>query len=284
VGIEDNQRKIHRFLCKHFKSQKSFTRSELFEGTTYKKASQNTYWSKQISQLVKEDTKGKYKVGRRFGLFQNWKKFQKGIVSQTLEVDAKWKHESFKAVLNFEFFLPLAHEVLLRKLLDDIFYRDSLRILFETIDRNELKKRFAARKGETYPKYLQRLSKWVSKKFGGYSITHVSGRFRAQDLMTREKAARSTASGDPYLIDETSAVVRFIVTCDEGVQDSWESSDIQISEETLREALNIRWFFYELFVKSMLEVVRDEQQLWMVESGVFRRLHVWSTGTPVHSI
>lgn len=276
MGNDDNQKKIHRFLCEHYRSQKAFTKAELFANTTWRKKSQDTYWPKQIAQLVKEESQGTFKVGRRFGLYRTWDKFRSDIVTQNRDADTKWELKSFNAVLNFEFFLPLAHEVVLRKLLDDIFYQDSLENLFGTIDGQELKKHFPPNADEAEATYFKRLSMWISRKFGGYSISHVNGRFRAQDLVSREDAAKLTTDGDPYLIDETTAVVRFIIPCGEGIQDKWDEDESDLSAKVRNEALNIRWFFHELFVKSMLEAVRGEQQIWMLESGLFRRLHIWS--------
>jgi hypothetical protein len=270
MGNVENQKIVHKFLCEHLKSQLGFTKADLFKGTTWGQASQDTYWSKQFSQFVKKESKGTYKVNRRFGLYLSWDKFQKDIVTQNRDADTSWKLESFKAVLNFEFFMPLAHEVLLRKLLDDIFYHDSLQILFGTIDESGLKKRFPCKSGESPEAYKQRLSTWVSEKFGGYSISHVSGRFRAQE------AAKFMTAGDSYLIDETTAVVRFIIPCGEGVPDEWDDDERPLPKNVLSEAADIRWFFHELFVKSMLDAVRGEKQIWMLESGLFRRLHIWS--------
>ena len=61
-----------------------------------------------------------------------------------------------------------------------------------------------------------------------------------------------------YLIDETTAVTRFIFPC-----------------ESPPEVNNVRWFFDRLFVRSIIEVVNGEDEIWMVESGLRNRLHIW---------
>ena len=71
-------------------------------------------------------------------------------------------------------------------------------------------------------------------------------------------AAKLEERGGRYLIDETTAIVRFIFPCDG-------------DEET------IRWFFNTLFVESIIQVVAGEEQIWMVESGMENRLHIWRT-------
>jgi hypothetical protein len=60
-----------------------------------------------------------------------------------------------------------------------------------------------------------------------------------------------------YLIDETTAITRFIFPC--------KDKD---------EAATVRWFFFELFVESVIQVT-GESQVWMTESGLETRLHTW---------
>ncbi|HEY5164234.1 MAG TPA: hypothetical protein VII81_14590, partial [Terriglobales bacterium] len=60
-----------------------------------------------------------------------------------------------------------------------------------------------------------------------------------------------------YIVDETTAVTRFIFPC---------------TDEA--EADRIRWFFNVLFARSILELV-GEDEVWMIESGMQSRLYVW---------
>jgi len=57
----------------------------------------------------------------------------------------------------------------------------------------------------------------------------VNGRFRIQDLVSRVEAANSEAGGKPYLIDETTAIVRFIFPCGkvEGLIAKWRSEGLK---------------------------------------------------------
>ena len=41
------------------------------------------------------------------------------------------------------------------------------------------------------------------------------------------------------------------------------------------EADAVRWFFYLLFVQSIVQVVNGEDEIWMVESGMKSKLHIW---------
>jgi hypothetical protein len=37
----------------------------------------------------------------------------------------------------------------------------------------------------------------------------------------------------------------------------------------------VRWLFKALFVRSILQVVNGEAEIWMIESGLRNRLHIW---------
>ncbi len=41
------------------------------------------------------------------------------------------------------------------------------------------------------------------------------------------------------------------------------------------EVRRIRWFFGALFVSTITELVNAEDQIWLLETGVYNKLHVW---------
>jgi hypothetical protein len=43
-----------------------------------------------------------------------------------------------------------------------------------------------------------------------------------------------------------------------------------------RELERIRYLFGALFVRSASEVVKGEEQIWMIELGPENRVHIWS--------
>ena len=55
--------------------------------------------------------------------------------------------------------------------------------------------------------------------------------------------------------------------------------DLPTPEEGLAEAKDeaarIRWFFYILFVQSIVEIVNGEDEIWLLESGFKNKLHIW---------
>jgi hypothetical protein len=117
---------------------------------------------------------------------------------------------------------------------------------------------------------------FISDKFVGYSVNHVNGRYKATEIKTMQEAFRGgAASAERYLVDETTAVVRFIFPCKAETE---EQENALLAAETPtaeQEAKLIRWFFRQLFVQSILEVVNAEDEIWLLETGMQNCLHIW---------
>jgi hypothetical protein len=184
--------------------------------------------------------------------------------------------------LSSNFSCPLTNETHLRNALDALFYKDTILARLRAIDLKKLHNQFPAQDGEATEGYLDRLCEWIAKRFQGYSITTVGGRFRALKLMSMTQAATVEENGDRYLIDETTAIVRFIFPCGQPRRISPATAqDFDIPEPAtndptgVAEANEIRWFFNALFVQSIIQVVNGEAEIWMVESGMRNRLHIW---------
>jgi hypothetical protein len=75
--------------------------------------------------------------------------------------------------------------------------------------------------------------------------------------------------------------VKFIFPCGEpkDVPLYSETAEPEAPEEAApaggKEARRVDWLFHELFVKSVVQVVNGEAEIWMVESGLRNRLHTW---------
>jgi len=111
----------------------------------------------------------------------------------------------------------------------------------------------------------------------------VSGRFRVDELKTILEAYKAIKEKGQYLADETTAIVRFIFPCGDfqsnkflSVEDYFEELALDKEDKKTREEASlIRWLFYELFVRSIVEVVDGEDEIWMLESGIRNKLHIW---------
>ena len=253
------QREAFNFLLEKFKSHASFTKEEFQKATGWSKAATfDTYWSKQYKTLVVPLKGDRYRISEVFTRFNTWAKFRTHV-TQNRQVSADYKPSVYKSVVLFEFFMPLTNEGYLRTSLDALFYKNSIIARLKSTDITELRSVFPAQPDEAREAYYERLCEWISANFGGYSISHVSGRFRADEL----KSAQDALKADRYFVDETTAVVRFIFPCRE------------IKIEVTQQADRIRFFFFLLFVQNIVEIVNGEDEIWLLESGLQSRLHIW---------
>jgi hypothetical protein len=225
---------------------------------------------------------GSYRVREVFRRFTTWERFQ-AHVTQTRHVAADYTASTFDTVLLFEFFMPLTNEGYLRTALDALFYKDSIMARLKSAGAEKVKAHFPIKEGEVETAYLERVCVWISCKFVGYSISHVNGRYRAGELKSMQGAheAVSKVSGR-YLVDETTAIVRFIFPCGKPTENKFLSTGDYFEKlpgdgeaETEDEAARIRWFFYILFVQSIVEIVNGEDEIWLLESGFKNKLHIW---------
>jgi len=77
-------------------------------------------------------------------------------------------------------------------------------------------------------------------------------------MQTMVDAAGIQERGGRYLIDETTAITRFIFAC----------TDEQHAKQ-------VSWFFHQLFVQSVIQIA-GEAEIWMIESGIGNpQLHIW---------
>lgn len=262
-----DQRAAFEFLREKYRSQDAFTKEDLQKQTSWDWKSVSTYWSKHFEPFAKPvppilkgaaQKEQRFRVTRSFLPFGTWVKFRRHV-SQKRRITFEYQHDIYDTVLLFDFLLPLTNETVLRLSLDSLFYRDTLQKQLLAIGIFTLRQHFAGSDGADDDAYLQELLLWIARRFGGYSISHVNGRFKAEEgVLTMQEATALQERAGRYLIDETTAITRFIFRC-----------------KDKEEAETVRWFFFELFVESVIQVT-GEAEVWMIESGLQTRLHTWS--------
>jgi hypothetical protein len=264
MGKYDTQRAAHAFLLEHFLAGQTFTLDEFRRATGWDKAGTlNTYLRKQYRGLIENieggpliSETGRYRVTESFRDLVEWRNFRQHVTQVRVVLK---DHDRIRSkVLIFEFLMPLTHETELRTTLDNLFYEDTLLRKLRAIPEEDLGSRFPRSANQTDGDYLNQIMDFVGTHFVGYSISHVDGRFRAVGILPYDKVAALLKTERRYLIDETTAVTRFIFpyTTDE-------------------EFDQLRFLFHELFVKSMILLAKGEQQVWMLESGPEQRVHIW---------
>ena len=263
MGSDIPQRKALKFLRERLHSQEPFTKGELADATGWHKPGTfNTYWSKQLKPFVVAIDGDMFRVSEGFRPFMTWKKFQRHV-SQNRLVAADYTKREFEHPVIFEFFMPLTNEAALRTTLDALFFRENIEAKLRAIGVGELARQLARLAGEGDEVYLERAASWVADHFCGYSIYHVDGRFRAWKLATHDEAMERERQGHRYLVDETTAVARFIFPC-----------------ANEKEAQLVRYFFDALFARSIIQLINAEDEIWMLESGDQCRVHIWRVDGP----
>lgn len=172
------------------------------------------------------------------------------LFRQKNQVFSYYKLNEFFEVKIFDFFLPLTNENLLHQNLDELFFKDTLNRRLRAIELDELLPIFPRNTGEDLEEYFSKLTDLASDLFWGYSISHVSGRYRTRaEILTRREAADLQGKG--YLVDETTAIVKFIFPHEEGKSEHYDKLDK---------------LFKILFVKAITESTPDEDEVWLLES------------------
>ena len=264
---EAAQKKVHEFLRDRWLSQESFTKKDLKDYSEWSDSSFNTYFSKQLNGLLRNVGTDRYQVRHLFRRFIQWKDFKWGVVSQKRNYGRIYSQSHHGCVVNFEFFMPLRNEEWLRSALDGLFYSEHLLNRLRAIPTGKVEKHFPKNSSVSSEAYERNVTEWISDRFIGYSILHVSGRFRAQKLKTKAEAAQvELKDGLRYLVDETTAVVRFIIPCGNPNGDR---------DVAAKEAEVVRWVFDQFFVQTMLEFTDGEDEVWLMESGYRNELHIF---------
>jgi hypothetical protein len=266
----DNQERAYSFLKDRFETQSRFTKTEFKVATGFSDGAFGAYLSKQFQGLLLPAGEGYYRVSGIFRLFKSWQEFRDKVVSQKRNFGRRYQHIPCSEVIIFEFYLPLRNEEFLKEALDALFYRDSILLRLRGVDIEDVRGNcpFGTL---TNSELLREVCDFCSAKFGGYSISHVSGRFRAGPLRSRNDVFNASVSApERYIVDETTAVVKFIIPCNE---------NRQFGSSSLHESDIIRWLFEKLFISSIQEVVNAEDEIWVLESGLRNQLHIWRAKT-----
>jgi hypothetical protein len=280
---KDPQERAFHFLLEKYNSQDVFTKGEFQAATGWSNVSFETYLSKQFKPLL-ITVGAKFRVHGVFGRYTDWNKFRENVVTQNRKLQKPYTTSRYENVMVFDFFMPLRNEEYLRTALDSLFFKDSVLFRLKALDESGMAGYFQKKPGEIRDDYFARICEWISDKFVGYSVHHVDGRFRVGELKTRDAVYdKATKSFHRYLVDETTAVVRFIIPCTPSIAtetcESGQQAGLLLTEKTRTETEEnrIRWFFTNLFVERICEVVGGEDEIWLLESGMRNQLHIWRT-------
>jgi hypothetical protein len=266
VGLTEAQRAAYRFLRQKASDGTMFTAADLERVAGWKRSAFDTYKAKHLRDYI--SGRGTFTVHAKFRRVTETEFAE--IVGQSRTSVARFQHVVVHTAVRYEFLLPLTNERRLREALDELFYRETLEWRAREIGRQELSQIISAHSGETDDAYYRRVAERVGALLGGYSIGHVDGRFRASPLLTYEEAARVLADRGRYLVDETTAVVRFIMPIAESRQVQGSTFDVGASPPSgdISEHVDVaRRLFIAFFVESVILRIHGEDEIWFLESG-----------------
>ncbi|HKP54154.1 MAG TPA: hypothetical protein VJ183_16065 [Chloroflexia bacterium] len=268
-------RRAFDFLVEHAQNNQLFSLADLSDASGWTLDYTHTNYGKRLSELVRQED-GQFRA-RPEVLRVQYEEFA-DLFGQKRRLFTDYEPKGTPNVLVYEFFMPLTHEARLRQALDNLFYRDPLEQRIREIGLKGI------RQGLYLPDILpdaevrEYVTKFIEKTIFGYSLSLVSGRFRKGPLATRNKVASRKLSDEPYLVDETTAVVRFIlpVEADEiPLQRSFLEPAPSLMDAEGR-AKQIRWLFLSFFAEAVTRVVNKEDEIWLLETGMANaRLYRW---------
>ena len=272
---DEGAKRAFDFLSKHAKSGKSFTLSDLITASGWKPGNTKTNLSKRLSELVT------FKDGVYYAspeIFRVRLDDFKDLFRQKHRLFTDYLVKVSQDVLVYEFFMPLAREDRLRDALDNLFYRDAIEQRISEIGLGKIRDSLKLPDSSSDDDVKQFVLQFIDNIIGGYSLHLVSGRFRAGSLVTREDVVARPYSQGPYLVDETTAVVRFILPV---ITDQDATSQMSLFEPAKNAATaderaeQMRWLFLNFFAEAVTRVVRNEDEIWLLESGIKSALYRW---------
>jgi hypothetical protein len=253
---EDNINRAFEFLSEHAQSGETFKLDDLVKATGWTVSTAKIYLGKKFSDLIKRKN-DVYSVNPEI-LRVRLEDF-KDLHRQKQRLFTDYVLEAPQRVLVYEFFMPLSREDRLREALDNLFYRDTVEQRIKEIGipniRNALKPLNLIADEEV----VQFVIQFMDNTIGGYSLLLVNGRFRAKPLTTRSEVANKPFSQGPYLVDETTAVVRFILPVSVDQEPPSQMSLFEPAKETYSSddrVEQMRWLFLNFFAEAVTRVVK----------------------------
>jgi len=268
---DDKTRASFDYLKNMAESQGQFSVEDLVQHSGWSKSVAEIYLQKKFSGIVKK-AGNKYQVDRKI-LGVPYDRYAT-LFKQKQKLFVEYSEDKNPNVTIYEFFLPLTLEHVLKQALDELFYKDTVKNRLKLIGIEDVSKIFGRHLGDDDDKFLDYVCEFVGNKFVGYSISHVNGRFRAGDLLDKEEAAKNEKDGQSYIIDETTAVARFIIPHDSVKTVDSIQPELHIGEScTLDESEQTEWLFRNLFVEAVLQATTDQDEIWVLESGKNQKLY-----------
>ncbi len=263
------------FLLKQAQGRKTFSVEDLSAESGWSIAETKELFTNRLSDLVHE--KGDKYFAKPEILRVRLDDF-KELLHQKKRLFTDYALEVSPSILIYEFFMPLSREDRLREALDNLFYKDTIEQRIQEIGFSRIRDGLKLPSDHSEEKIRQLVFDFMESTIGGYSVYLVNGRYRADELASREDVGNRSPAYGPYIVDETTAIVRFIlpVETDAG---KFEYGKIiepaSIATDTKKRADQLRWLFLNFFAEALIRVVQKEDEIWLLESGMRSAFYRW---------
>ena len=202
----------------------------------------------------------------------------KELLYQKKRLFTDYTLEVSPSILIYEFFMPLSREDRLREALDNLFYRDAIEQRILEIGLQRIRDGLKLPPEYSGDKIHEFVFDFIESTIGGYSIYLVNGRYRADALASRQEAVSRPFAYGPYIVDETTAIVRFIlpVETDAGKFEYGKILEPASTSINPKERADIvSWLFLNFFAEAIIRVVKTEDEIWLLESGMRSAFYRW---------
>ena len=267
------QQQAYRYL-KGLAGHAVFSTAELAAATGWKPATARTHIGKHYLGWVATVAPDRYRVLPAFKRVS-----EEQFIGRSTQARRPFATELpavYRALCVFDLMVPVRREAELRAALDELFFEDTVVQRLDELGAQRLGKLVPRTAGEAEDAHRQRCLSLIADYFTGYTLTLATGRTRAAPLLTRANAIELHRSGLPYLVDETTAIVRFLVPLTTSL-DRHPQLTLPTGKTAKDEARLIRRLFFELFVEAVLRTVAGNEPIRLLEdSPLGRQLHTWA--------
>ena len=275
MKMPQNFKEIFDFLVQHALEQTSFSIQSLADKAGWNLAETKENILSQLSELIAEKN-GKYfaKPEIRRVRLNDFKE----LLLQKKRLFTDYILEVSPSILIYEFFMPLSREDRLREALDNLFYRDTIEQRIQEIGFAQIHAGLNLSIDYSDEKIRQLVFDFIESTIGGYSIYLVNGRYRADQLASRAEVVNRPFAYGPYVVDETTAIVRFILPVETDAGKFAHGNILEPAGESLdtqKRAELIRWLFLNFFAEALIRVVQNEDEIWLLESGMRSAFYRW---------
>ncbi len=259
------------FLVLHAEEKSSFSGQEFIEKTGV----DSTDILQRLDELL-EEKDGLYFVKPEI-LRVRLNDF-KELLYQKKKLFSEYILEISPSILIYEFFMPLSREDRLREALDNLFYRDTIEQRIQEIGFAQIRAGLDLENSYSDAKISQLVFDFMESTIGGYSIYLVNGRYRADKLASRAEVVNRPFAYGSYIVDETTAIVRFILPVKTDAEKFERGKILEPATDSFhasKRAELIRWLFLNFFAEALISVVQNEDEIWLLESGMRSAFYRW---------